>query len=126
GCVKNTGLQNGVTTLDLVGMKKHILLLDLLDSPYAVIASDANRSNSVTTLDMVEITKVILGVSPAFPNNTSWRFLPAEYIFPNPDNPFAEPIPNGYGFPNLIFDLTDLDFYGVKVGDSNFSADPYQ
>lgn len=126
GCSKNTGVNNGVTTLDLVAIKKHILLLDLLDSPYAILASDANRSNSLTTLDMVDITKVILMIQPGFSNNTSWRFFPSEYVFPNPVNPFAEPIPNGYSFPNMIFDVIDLDFYGVKTGDANFSANPYQ
>ena len=126
GCVKNTGLANGVTTLDLVFIKKQILLIDLLDSPFAMLAADANRSNSITTLDMVEITKVILGLSAGFSNNTSWRFIPTEYVFPDPENPFGEPIPNGYSFPNLIFDLIDLDFYGVKVGDANLSVNPYQ
>ncbi len=126
GCSKNTGIQNGVSTLDLVFIKKHILLLDLLDDPFAIIASDANRSNGVSTLDMVDITKVILGIQQGFTNNQSWRFLPSEYDFPNPANPFQEPIPNGYAFPNLILDLTDADFYGVKVGDANFSVNPYE
>ncbi|MBK7337550.1 MAG: hypothetical protein IPJ00_15930 [Saprospirales bacterium] len=125
GCSKTSGLVNGVTTLDLVSIKKHILLIDLLDNPYKVIASDANRTNIVTTLDMVDITKMILGVVPGFPNNTSWRFIPSEYVFPDPNNPFSSPIPNAYAFPNLVFDILYLDFYGVKVGDSNFSANPY-
>ncbi|MBK7407387.1 MAG: hypothetical protein IPJ40_04420 [Saprospirales bacterium] len=125
-CVKNTGLSQGVTTLDLVFIKKHILLLELLNGPFAMIAADANKSGSITTLDMVEITKVILGISTAFPNNSSWRFIPTDYVFPDPLNPFFEPIPNAYGITSLTMSLEDLDFYGVKVGDANLSVNPYQ
>jgi len=126
GCYKNSGLANGVTTWDLVFIKKHILLVDLLDSPYAIIAADANHSNTVTTLDIVDITKVILGIVPGFPNNTSWRIIPSEFVFCSPTDPFCTPIPGGYAFPNLIYDILYLDFYGVKVGDANFSANPYE
>jgi lysyl endopeptidase len=126
GCIKNTGPANGVTTLDQVFIKKHILLIDPLTNPYAIIASDANNSTTVTTVDMVEISKVILTIAQSFTNNTSWRFVPSEYVFPEPQNPFSQPIPNGFVFPNLIFDVPDLDFYGIKVGDANFSANPYQ
>src|SRR5690606_16217771 len=42
---------NGVTTYDLVLISRHILGIQTLNSPYKVIAADANKSNSVTTLD---------------------------------------------------------------------------
>ncbi|MEZ4956438.1 MAG: hypothetical protein R2825_22965 [Saprospiraceae bacterium] len=51
---------NGVTTLDLYYLQRHILGIELLDSPYKIIAADANRSGAVTTFDVVEIRKVIL------------------------------------------------------------------
>ncbi|MCB0683863.1 MAG: hypothetical protein KDC32_23600, partial [Saprospiraceae bacterium] len=53
---------NGVTTYDLVLITRHILGVDLLDSPYQIIAADANKSNTVSTLDMVDIRKVILQI----------------------------------------------------------------
>jgi hypothetical protein len=45
---------NGVTTYDLVLISKHILGLEPLDSPYKMIAADANKSGSITTFDIVE------------------------------------------------------------------------
>jgi hypothetical protein len=42
---------NGVSTYDLVLISLHILQVDQLDSPYKVIAADANNSQSVTTLE---------------------------------------------------------------------------
>ncbi|MDV7395419.1 hypothetical protein RZS08_28795, partial [Arthrospira platensis SPKY1] len=55
---------NGVTTYDLVLITRHILGIQMLNSPYKIIAADANRSNSVTTSDMVEIRKLILQLIP--------------------------------------------------------------
>ncbi|RLA19607.1 MAG: hypothetical protein DRQ56_05050, partial [Gammaproteobacteria bacterium] len=66
---------NGVSTLDLVRIQKHLLGLEPFTSPYKLIAADANNSESVTALDLVEIRKLILGLNLEFPNNESWRFV---------------------------------------------------
>ncbi len=114
---------NGVTTLDLVLLTRHILGIALLDSPYKIIAGDVNRSNSISTLDVVELQKLILGIIPDFSNNTSWRFVDAAYVFPDPTNPWA-----AGGFPESIFlfnlqnDVLDADFIAVKTGDVNNSV----
>ncbi|MBK7937144.1 MAG: hypothetical protein IPJ82_08605 [Lewinellaceae bacterium] len=84
---------NGVSTYDLVLISKHILGLEPLNSPYKMIAADANKSNSITTFDIVEIRKLILGIYNELPNNTSWRFVDKDYVFPQPTNPFATTFP---------------------------------
>ncbi|MCB9284938.1 MAG: T9SS type A sorting domain-containing protein [Lewinellaceae bacterium] len=113
---------NGVTTWDLVLISRHILGIQLLDSPYKLIAADANKSNSVTTLDMVNIRKVILQLEPGFPNNTSWRFVDKDYVFPNPANPFGSTFPEVINYNNLSTSDLNADFVAVKVGDVNGSA----
>ncbi|MBK8493357.1 MAG: T9SS type A sorting domain-containing protein [Saprospirales bacterium] len=113
---------NGVTTWDLVLISRHILGIQPLDSPYKMIAADANKSNSVTTLDMVHIRKVILQIEPGFPNNTSWRFVDKDFVFPNPANPFAATFPEVINYNNLTADDLNADFVAVKVGDVNGSA----
>ncbi|NJL74974.1 MAG: T9SS type A sorting domain-containing protein [Saprospiraceae bacterium] len=112
---------NGVSTLDLVLMSKHILGVELLDSPYKIIAADVNHSGSITTFDIVQLRKLILNITETFESNTSWRFIPADFVFPDPRNPFLT------AFPEIInindFDSnSNLDFIGVKVGDLNGSA----
>ncbi len=114
---------NGVTTYDLVLITQHILGVTLLDSPYKIIAADANRSGTVTTFDLVEIRKLILYINDQFPNNTSWRFLPNDYSFPNPQNPWADIFPEVININNISTDVLDADFIAVKVGDVNESAD---
>lgn len=124
--VKEAAPGNGVTTYDLVLMSRHILGVQQLDSPYKVIAADANRTGSVTTADMVAIRKVILGIENAFPGNPSWRFVDKDYLFADPANPFAEPFPEVISINNLSSDHLFTDFVAVKTGDVNGSASPNQ
>ncbi|MBK8627510.1 MAG: hypothetical protein IPN86_18665, partial [Saprospiraceae bacterium] len=52
---------NGVSTLDLVIIQRHILGLQAMNSPYKLIAADANNDGKVTASDLTEIRKLILG-----------------------------------------------------------------
>ncbi len=80
---------NGVNILDLVLLSKHILGIEPLSSPFAMVAADANRSNTITTFDMVEERKLIMGTYSNWPNSPVWRFIPDYFMpFQNPNNPF--------------------------------------
>ncbi len=112
---------NGVSTLDIVFITKHILGMDLLDSPYQLIAADANNSGTISTLDLVAIRKLILTLNLNFPNNQSWRFIDADYVFPDPTNPWATGFPEVISINNIDADQ-DVNFIGIKIGDVNGSA----
>lgn len=119
----NEGIDNGVSTWDLVLISRHILNVELLDSPFKIIAADANGSGSVSTLDQVAIRKVILNIEPGFPNNVnSWRFVDADYVFQNPADPFTGGFPEAINLNNLNANQMEADFIGIKVGDVNESA----
>src|SRR4030095_9692969 len=109
--------RNGVSTLDLVRIQKHLLGIELFDSPYQYIAADANNNEQVSAVDLVEIRKLILGVYHEYPNNDSWRFLDKGYTIPDPTHPwsFEESIQRQYDGTSL----SGLDFIGVKIGDVN-------
>ena len=119
---KDSDHLNGVTTFDLVKITKHILNIESLDSPYKMIAADANNSGSITTLDLVHIRKLILLIDNAYSNNTSWRFVDASYVFPDPLNPWAEDFPEIVNLNNLMDNGTDNNFVAVKIGDVNGNA----
>ena len=118
----DTNADNGVSTLDLVSINRHILGLDPLDSPYQIIAADANRTESVTALDIVAIRRVILHLDEHFPNNTSWRFVDSDHVFSDPGNPFADSFAELRSYNNLGSDVLDADFVAIKIGDVNGSA----
>jgi hypothetical protein len=117
---------NGVSTFDLVKISKHILNIEALDSPYKLIAADANNSGNISTLDLVKIRKLILLIDTEFSSNTSWRFVDADYIFPNPNNPWQEVFPEVINWNNLTTTELQNDFVGVKIGDVNGSVVPNQ
>lgn len=115
----------GVSTFDLVLINKHILDIEPFNTPYKSIAADANRSKTVTTFDIAVIRKLILGIDNTFQNTTSWRFVPKDYVFPNPDNPFTPQFPESLTF-NPTGSLPDVRFVAIKTGDVNASAVPLQ
>ncbi len=113
---------NGVTTFDIVLLMRHILGVQPLDSPYKIIAADINASGKITTADVVALKRVILQMEESFPDNQSWRFVDADYLFVDPQNPLEEAFPEWRDLPPSESDLEQLDFIAVKVGDLNHSA----
>ncbi|MDX1406906.1 MAG: dockerin type I domain-containing protein, partial [Saprospiraceae bacterium] len=115
---KNDGVLNGVSTLDLIRMQKHLLGLDPFTTPYQMIAADVNNSSHVSAVDILALRRVLLGVDTVFPANTSWRFVPQDFVFSDPLTPwpFAEVMEL-----DLHGDITDANFTGIKVGDVNGS-----
>ena len=119
---KDDDYLNGVSTYDIVLMSKHLLGVEALDSPYKIIAADINKSGNVTTLDMVLLRKVVLFIDTEFSNNTSWRFVDANYVFDDPIEPLGESFPETYLIDELNSDMQDIDFVAVKTGDVNGTA----
>lgn len=110
---------NGVTTFDLLLISRHILGLQPLNSPYKLLAADANRSGSITAFDIVQLRKVILGILDSVPAGTSWRFMPSEFVFTDTLNPFANAPPEAIALTNLQEDQAGQNFIGIKTGDLN-------
>ena len=113
---------NGVSTLDLVIIQRHILDVKRFDSPYKAIAADADNSGSVNGIDLVTLRKLILGIITELPfEQKPWRF-PAEgqtFADINKPFPFLEVIDV-----NLSEDEVrdGQNFVAVKVGDVNSDA----
>jgi hypothetical protein len=115
---KNDDHANGVSTLDLVMIQRHILGLKKLESPYKLIAADVNKDAKITAVDLTELRKVVLGTTLSFPNNESWRFVDKKYNFQNPSTAYAEAFPEVNYIPNFEQDV-NIDFTAIKVGDVN-------
>ena len=117
--------RNGVSTLDMLMISKHILGIAPLQSPYQLIAADINGSGGVSTLDMIALRKLILGDDLELTQNTSWRFVEESYVFPNPANPWEEDFPELLNLNNLpTAGIYGADFVAVKIGDVSLDAQP--
>lgn len=119
---RNDNPANGVTALDLAIIRKHILNIELITSPFNLIAGDVNGSKDITTFDMVHIQQVILGQIPEFPNGPSWQFFEEGFTFDDPNDPFATTLPNNEFTFSINSDTLDLNFMAIKIGDVNNSA----
>jgi hypothetical protein len=120
---KDNDVMNGVSTLDLVLIQKHILQTQLLNSPYKQIAADINHDESISAIDLIQLRKLILGVYEEFPSNDSWRFVDAIYEFPIGIDPLQIYYPEEYEISNLDNNMW-INFIGVKIGDVNGSVTP--
>ncbi|MCB0589549.1 MAG: hypothetical protein KDD06_29965, partial [Phaeodactylibacter sp.] len=114
---------NSVTTLDMVLISRHILGVQPIVNPYLLLAADVDYSGHVSSMDMVALRRLILQIQTEHPlsDNPSWRFVRADYVFPDPANPWLEPIPSTAVFDPLLYD-EQVDFVGIKVGDINGDA----
>jgi len=117
---KNDDTRNGVSTLDLVMIQRHILGLSELDSPYKLIAADVNGNEKVNSSDLLKLRKVILGIDDTFGENTSWKFIPTTHEIEDPAFPFG--FPEKVVIDELYVSAEDIDFTAIKVGDINNSA----
>ena len=71
---------------------------------------------------MIQLRKLILNIDTEFTNNTSWRFVNADFVFPVSSNPWFTEFPEVASVNNLPEATLTADFVGVKIGDVNGSA----
>lgn len=100
---------NGVSTLDMVMIQRHILGIAPFDTKAKEIAADANGDKNISVFDLVVLRKIILGIQAYLPE--SWR------VRSKADIKTSE-----IKIKNLSDDLPNQDFLIIKVGDVNGNA----
>jgi len=113
---KEDNMTNGVSTIDLILLQQHIIGINELESPYAILAGDANEDNQLTAADIVEWRKRILGLIEDS-GMEAWYFVPENFSFFDNSNPW--PFVTEVEIDLLIRHEENVDFIGVKRGDLN-------
>lgn len=113
---------NGVSTLDMVLIGRHILGVQPLASRWQWTAADVNNDKRISVLDMVDMRKLILGAINKWAA-PSWWFFDASVA---EEDPFANQIPTFLYFENLKENVDDANFIAVKTGDVNYTAVSYR
>lgn len=120
--VKNGDFINGVSTLDLILIQRHILDIQKLSSPYKLIAADVNGSKSITATDLSMIRRLILGINTDFGDQPSWKFVPENHEFADPTYPYDYPV--SLKLDSIKEDIEGMNFIAIKLGDVNNSMIP--
>lgn len=115
---KNNEKLKGVTTLDLLLIQKHLLEINVLDTPEKWIAADINNSKSITSLDILLLRKLILGIDAEYPDQRSWAFIPSSQQL-DLDDPWT--YATTLKIDALSGDQAGMDFMAIKIGDVNNS-----
>ena len=112
----------GINVGDLVVIIRHLLSLELFSSPYQYLAADVDGDDLVGLQDLILIQSFILGKIDEWPGGIYWNYVPASYVFPNPNDPFDAPIPEVILLEPLTGDVIDATFVGIRLGDANLSS----
>jgi len=106
----------GVTSLDLLLMRRHILGLVPFDSPWQRLAADVDLQGDIGAIDVLLTRRLILGLAEGFvPGQPLFQFYPAATAFEDPSKPWGSP--QSFEYASLSEDLFQQDFFGLKLGD---------
>jgi len=112
-------ITDGLSSLDLVILQRHILGVEELRSPYTLLAADVDGSGQITINDLVSLRKVLLGLTDEFPVHNYWS------IFNSDQNMLEGEVPldveDQVYIHNMSAGVTELNLMAVKIGDVNNS-----
>lgn len=114
---------NGVSVQDIVIISRHILGIELMESPYQLLAADADVNGDIGVTDIIAIRRLILDLDSELSDDLPmWNFIPASYEFTDPTAPWDEAYPDFLALPNPVMNLANQDFVAYKRGDVNATA----
>ncbi|MCW5924606.1 MAG: HYR domain-containing protein [Saprospiraceae bacterium] len=122
-CEKSTPGNNGITGADILLIKRHVLNIQSLTSPYQFVAADVSGDGQLSLLDYARIQQVALGLQDHITGSPDWKFIPKSYTFPSP-NPISVAPPQSISHTPANMDFLDDDFVAVRMGDVNGNITP--
>lgn len=103
---------------DIIAMLDHINGNNILDNPYKLLAADVNQDKLINNDDILVVLSKIRRNTNHDSIQLVWNFVPAEFHFSDPNDPFIEPnIPNSIIIDPLTTPVLDAHFIGYKLGD---------
>lgn len=116
-------VDRGLSTLDLILLRSHLLELDTFQSPYQYIAGDVNKSGQLSNLDISIMRGILLKNLEKWPGGSNYNAIPFYREF-SPLSSILEmnPEEQRMEIDNISEDIERADFIISKTGDINHSA----
>ena len=106
---------NGLSTLDLVLIQRHVVLLDTLNNLFDRVAADVNQNGVISTADALIAQRTLLGLDSIISNNSNWVLL-------SENNGISNTYPYGSNSESIVATGSDsVNYIGVRLGDVNQS-----
>lgn len=102
---------NGISTLDLAIIQRHILGIKKFETPGVIRAADVTMDGRISAFDLVYLRRLILGIDAILPLNESWIYPLTSDL--NMDKAI---------FNNVNEDIVGVDFTPIKLGDVSKNA----
>lgn len=118
----------GLDLRDLFDARKHLTLVELLESPLGVMAADVNTDQAVDELDIGQIRDLLLGKRTEFEGAAGgvpsiFRFVSSDLRFVDQQDPWPSLGASGENamrrVSSVSFNRLNEDFTGLKLGDVN-------
>lgn len=111
---KDVDPREGLSTIDLIILQRHLLGMTNIENPFLLLAADLNRDGEVDLGDLITLQALILAREELYPTGSPWRFVDAHW--------------DGTGEPSEQISIEallacgfDHDFIGLRLGDLNDS-----
>jgi len=121
---KDTNYVNGISNLDVIKIRKHLLGTAPFTTAYEVLAAEVSGENQISNLDIVLMTQLILALAEHPANSApAWVFVNRDFVFQSPAQALTQ---YASGAAKLRFTTATagpLMLRGIKKGDVNESAD---
>ncbi|CAM1365850.1 carboxypeptidase regulatory-like domain-containing protein [Tenacibaculum xiamenense] len=113
---KNNATSSCLEFFDYIALINYTNGGNNLNSPYKIIAADVDQSDTIDGADVNLLFQALNGITSL---SKKWRFVPADYSFPNLNNPFGQVFPEKIEFNPLNQDQLNQNFIGIMIGDLN-------
>ncbi len=111
---KEDNYMNGLSTLDILHIQRHILGITPLTSPYKMIAADVNDDRTISVQDITILQRLILGLRDDLPSG-AWKFIDASQEL-DPETALQD-YSESRDIIQLERNMMTEDFIGIKMGD---------
>ncbi len=113
-------IAKGLTTLDLILIRQHLLGLKTFTDKESILAADVNGTGTISVADVLLVRDAILGKIDSFPRMNLWKTINKKVMLESTaDDVLLNYKNEPLSIQNLENDLLDWDVLAIKTGDVN-------
>lgn len=114
---KNSDHRKGIDIYDQLLLSWHVDGIKKIKEPKKLVAADIDGNKVIDMQDVYALQRLIYGIEKEFKSNTSWKFIPEGFVFPDTLHPLQVELPSMHTFTSSEALKDTVTFEGIKIGD---------